>query len=170
MSKYKRGSLQYTSQLKKEESERLYYTMVGTMQRAVDEIKGNKEPWKPKLCVAPNMLFKVEPWAGQFSKFDDEHVPTHDNGGKTLSKSRRKKVLKVAEANRKKYHAEQSESTMIASTSNQGLQQETTSWKELIGKNNEHDYVKFGTFGNLQSLRMISDLGPNTHVFNFYSS
>ena len=140
------------------------------MQRAIDEL-GGKPPvqWQPKSGVPPEELFKVQPWEGQFSRFDVNHVPTHDSGGKLLSKSRRKKVLKVAEANMKKFTAGRQECAKNNSErdkhSVESVAPELLTAMEV--KNDKHEYVKYGTFGNLQSLRVNSDCGPNTHIFEF---
>ncbi|KAK7206418.1 tRNA synthetases class I (C) catalytic domain-containing protein [Myxozyma melibiosi] len=52
--------------------------------------------------VKPEEMFKA---TGEFSQFDDAGVPTHDKEGVELAKSRKKKLLKEYE-NQKKLHAE----------------------------------------------------------------
>jgi cysteinyl-tRNA synthetase len=47
-----------------------------------------------KAAIEPSELFKVGPYAGQFQRFDEKGLPTHDAEGKELSKSLRKKLEK----------------------------------------------------------------------------
>uniref|UniRef100_A0A7S2U290 Uncharacterized protein n=1 Tax=Lotharella oceanica TaxID=641309 RepID=A0A7S2U290_9EUKA len=65
-----------------------------------------------KALIPPSEMFRGDE---KYSKYDDEGVPTHDKGGEPLSKSARKKLLKMHGAQKKKY-----EKAMAAQTALQG--------------------------------------------------
>lgn len=181
VSKFKKGSLQYTNQLEKCKSKRLYYLFVNTLCEIIDKINNSASKWKPKRVLSPEILFRSGAWKGQFSVFDSEHIPTHDKEGKPLSKARRKKVLKVAAANKRKLEnipqADKGYPALPELSPPTGTRDETSkdgeneekeeAWREIMSQNQAHEYVKFGVFGNLQSLRTVCDCGPNMHSFNF---
>lgn len=56
----------------------------------------NKRRWAglKKEDISAQDLFKVGPYEGQFSRYDDHGIPTHDASGKEISKSLRSKLEK----------------------------------------------------------------------------
>ena len=53
---------------------------------------------RAKADVHPSTMFLHDP---KFSQWDNEGIPTHDDQGQELAKSRRKKLLKEYEAQQK---------------------------------------------------------------------
>lgn len=69
------------------------------MAAAAAEAKKRERLEKGKL--APGEMFRT----AEYSKWDDDGVPTHDAQGQELAKARRKKLVKEQDA-QKKLHAE----------------------------------------------------------------
>ncbi|ORX90132.1 cysteinyl-tRNA synthetase [Basidiobolus meristosporus CBS 931.73] len=72
------------------------------LQKA-QELKRQEKLAKGKL--APEVMFKQGEYQGLFGQYDEEGFPTHDINGEELPKSRRKKLTKEFE-NQKKLHQE----------------------------------------------------------------
>lgn len=47
-----------------------------------------------KSSIAPQDLFRLGPYHGQFSCYDEKGIPTHDKDGQEISKALRKKLEK----------------------------------------------------------------------------
>ncbi|CAM9432383.1 unnamed protein product [Chrysoparadoxa australica] len=54
-----------------------------------------------RVAIPPHELFKAGKYAGMYTAYDELGVPTHGSGGKELSKSARKKALKVHKKHQK---------------------------------------------------------------------
>ena len=53
--------------------------------------------------VPPNELFKQGEYAGLYSKYDEDGLPTHDKDGEELAKAQRKKLAKTQAAQKKEH-------------------------------------------------------------------
>lgn len=166
VSTLKGSNLQYHEQLHKEQSEDLYYYFIHCLMTSVQELDKKAEDWKPRSHIPQELLFKTGVWEGQFSQYDSNHVPTHDFDGKELSKSRRKKLLRILESNNSK------NVTISASMDSSVMEQTLSLPAEELQLNHNFllglpgfSYVKFGRFGGLQALTLESSCGPNTHYF-----
>jgi len=69
------------------------------------ELEKKKLERLEKGRIAPEEMFKAGEHSGQFSQYDEQGIPTHDVNGQELAKSRRKKLQKDWEI-QKKLHAE----------------------------------------------------------------
>ncbi|KAI0221412.1 cysteinyl-tRNA synthetase [Massospora cicadina] len=81
------------AKLKREEEKRLKKEAAAKAQE--QKLRDRLE----KMKIAPQDLFK----STEFSKWDDEGIPTHDAAGVEIAKSRRKKLVKDFEAQKKLY-------------------------------------------------------------------
>ena len=107
-------------------------------------------------------------------------IPTHDERGAEISKSKRKKLIKMMKAQEKRYEKylkrkkreeeaaasvrpppavveENKDSTTIEMSK---LKIQETSLKKM-------PRFIFGTFGNRQALKFESEMGPFTHTLDF---
>uniref|UniRef100_A0A0N5CDI8 Cysteine--tRNA ligase, cytoplasmic n=1 Tax=Strongyloides papillosus TaxID=174720 RepID=A0A0N5CDI8_STREA len=53
--------------------------------------------------INPNEMFKVGNYAGKYSQYDENGIPTHTADGEEISKGQRKKIEKLWEAQKKKF-------------------------------------------------------------------
>lgn len=65
------------------------------------EAAGKQAKLDAQRSIPPEKLFVEE--TDKYSQFDDRGIPTHDNKGEEISKSQRKKLVKLYEAQEKKY-------------------------------------------------------------------
>ena len=61
-----------------------------------------------QLALAPSLdendiLFKQGEYAGLYSKYDEDGLPTHDKDGEELAKAQRKKLAKTQAAQKKEH-------------------------------------------------------------------
>ncbi|XP_039294913.1 cysteine--tRNA ligase, cytoplasmic isoform X3 [Nilaparvata lugens] len=64
-----------------------------------EELQAKKDAEKR---IPPSEMFRAQ--TDKYSKFDDQGIPTHDNEGKEVSKGQQKKLLKLWQAQEKKYN------------------------------------------------------------------
>ncbi|GAB5362712.1 hypothetical protein AAMO2058_000821600 [Amorphochlora amoebiformis] len=184
-----RGSkeLRYHNQMGKAEAENLYKRFIDevVVQLEIDlGLTKNKAKKKNIVSkeppVPPQEIFKQGNWQGQFKDYDEKGFPTAMANGDEISKRLLKKITRVFESQKKKWEKNRSRTpfTQENKISQQPPPLDKTK-KEPAGicKGREAHRggskmigrvkVVFGTFGNRQGLRLDSELGPFSHVFNF---
>merc|ERR1712110_1108701 len=80
-----------------------------TVIKLVDKEELMKEKEEKRIAEAkkkihPTEYFKTTEFEGKFSKFDEKGMPTHDAKGEELPKSQLKKLLKLHQAQEKRYN------------------------------------------------------------------
>ena len=180
VSKIKGKSLQYRNQAPKETGRKLYKCFCNEICRAVvdKEIKkvnvGKKELRDPR--TSPINLFRQH-YTKDYSTFDEEGVPTTDINGETVSKSKRKKLIKAQKAQEKlhnKYLIDPGPyedviaeiDTAAGNNSNNESKGEEQEQEEAIELPKHFQFV-CGTFGNRQGLKIDAECGPFTHSYTF---
>lgn len=75
-----------------------------------EEVRKKKEEAAKKLAekeaaakVPPGEMFTVGEYAGLFSKYDEEGIPTHTKDGEEVAKAQRKKLIKSHGAQTKEH-------------------------------------------------------------------
>ena len=126
--------------------------------------------------VPPALMFQKPPFENMYKNFDEKGMPTHAAGGEELTKSAKKKLVKLYNRQMKRHEkflknpdafkdemilAKQIMETNIAGKdpiNNTKLQipEETLPIKLVCG-----------TFGNRQGLRLDAECGPFSHVVEF---
>ena len=66
--------------------------------------KAKQAELEAKKKIHPSEYFKTTEFEGKFSKFDEKGMPTHDAKGEELPKSQLKKLLKLHQAQEKRYN------------------------------------------------------------------
>lgn len=72
-------------------------------QQAAEEAKRREKLEKGR--TPPQELFKTGQYAGPYSKWDDEGIPTHDSKGEEVTKSAQKKLKKLWDQQQKLHEA-----------------------------------------------------------------
>jgi len=128
----------------------------------------------------PEEMFRTGSWAGKFQAFDEHGFPQTDKDGKTISKSQRKKLIKLHTAQKKKWekftasgkNKKTSRTIGESDKKDQGTERtvsDSTATRKGGSNAIENGVVKVvhGTFGNRQGFKSEAELGPFSHILDF---
>lgn len=185
--KLKGKYIQYRGQCNKEYGAQLYQLFKTTLVESLEHMatggkkkkEAAKRPAGTPASTMPAEMFSLPPFEGQYTKYDEQGMPTHDKTGKELSKSQLKKLKKLHAKQIVRYEKYLKTSpppttAIVLPESKSAKEQNKTGTagepaKGPVG-NIVNDYpVKcvFGTYGNRQGLKIDAECGPFTHTFSF---
>lgn len=127
----------------------------------------------------PSKMFHVGPWAGSFKTYDEKGFPLTDKEGMELSKKQKKKLLRLFSVQIKKYSkfAEKKMGNLSHTEVTKESKEDKTAKDNTQGgvdivpmKAGEEGQVKlvYGSFGGRQALSLHSEMGPFSHVLDFF--
>eukprot|EP00938_MAST-03A_sp_MAST-3A-sp1_P005866 g5866.t1 len=184
-SRYSSKRLQYHSQMPKSEGAAMYKYMCEMMEQKLRDMiypelsskrKGKK---KADETIPPSHLFRTPPHDADYSVLDMQGIPTHDERGAEILKSKRKKLIKMMKAQQKRYEKylkrkkrEEEAASVRPSPADVEENKDSTTIEMSKLKIQETNLKKmprfiFGTFGNRQALKFESEMGPFTHTLDF---
>ena len=185
--KLKGKYIQYRDQCEKVKSKELYEqfkeclkeSLVNIAKKCDGKIVNKTNPQQhqgTRPDIPPTLMFQKPPFENMYKNFDEKGMPTHAASGEELTKSAKKKLVKLYNRQMKRHEkflknpdafkdemilAKQIMETNIAGKdpiNNTKLQipEETLPIKLVCG-----------TFGNRQGLRLDAECGPFSHVVEF---
>jgi len=188
-SRFASKRLQYHGQMPKSEGKAMYEFMCEMMKQKLNELiypelnkkkNLNSNSVKADETIPPSELFKRPPLDAMYSVLDMQGVPTHDERGVELTKSKRKKLMKMMKAQEKRHAKylkrrddEEENGCVMKPMNKKKTGKEQLAIEMPIMTKTKDDGLKkiprfiFGTFGNRQALKFESDMGPFTHTFDF---
>ena len=185
--KLKGKYIQYRDQCEKDKSKKLYEqfkeclreNLVNAAQKRDGKTvnKTNSQQQQgTQPDVPPTLMFQKPPFENMYKNFDEKGMPTHTAGGEELTKSAKKKMVKLYNRQMKRHDkflknpeafkdemilAKQIMETNISGKDPKNIPKPQAVEEALPIK------LVCGTFGNRQGLRLDAECGPFSHVIEF---